>query len=203
MSQGDIENPFREKKTEKKKRKERQFTDEEIERHNKMVGAGLRILRNKGVSVDHPEFQTYKKEAINILFGIWKITSPEEQSRIWGILAARLEDGMQETPEEYFQKKRAKELKRSFEEPVKEEIREQLGKAREELRLLIGRKKATAEAIRDAVYKVITKQMFPNWKTREAKAKVLKYYLCAENGIPTSDPALKNLADPERQKDLF
>jgi len=209
MSKRDIENPFRVKGGEPKmaKKTERIFTDEEILLLNEMVGMGVRILRNKKVGVEHPEFQERKKEAINMVFGLTNIFSKEDQDRMWPSLARRIEDTLAVPPEEYFRRKRAKELKDSFGQPENKKTQEQLNKAR----VIIlekrgkGRKKAKVDAtmIRDVVYLALKDYRYSGTKMREAAANVLKYYLCAEYMIPTNDPNLRSMSDPTRQRDLF
>lgn len=209
MSKGDIENPFRKRETEPKmgKKKERVFTNEEVSLLNDMVEIGVRILRNKEVSVEHPEFQERKKEVINIVFGITGITSKEDQERMWGSLARRIEETIRIPPEEHFRRKRAKELIDSFGKPENEKTREQLDKA---TGIILnkrgkGKKRAKVDAamIRDAVYSTLKNYKFSGTKMREAAANVLKYYLCVKHAIPTNDPNLRNLSDPARQRDLF
>lgn len=209
MSKRDIENPFREKGGDPQmgKKRERIFTDEEVLLLNEMVGIGVRILRNKGIGIENPEFQERKKEVINIIFGKMEILSKEDQDRMWPSLASRIEDTIAVPPEEYFRKKRAKELKDSFGEPENEKTREQLDKARSIIlgKRGKGRKKAKVDAamVRDAVYSALKDYRFSGTKMREASANVLKYYLCVEYVIPTNDPNLRSISDPSRQKDLF
>ncbi|HBB36401.1 MAG: hypothetical protein UX02_C0004G0028 [Candidatus Moranbacteria bacterium GW2011_GWC1_45_18] len=209
MSQGDIENPFRKKGGDPQmgKKKDRIFTDEDVSLLNEMVKIAVRILRNKGVSVEHPEFQERKKEVIGIVFGITEISSKEEQDRFWGSLARRIENTISISPEEHFRRKRARELKDSFDQPENERTREQLDKARSIVleKRGKGRKKAKVDAamIRDAVHLALKDYKFSGAKMREAAANVLKYYLCADYMIQTDDPNLKRLSDPSRQRDLF
>lgn len=209
MSKGDIENPFRVKGGEPKMGKdlERVFTNEEVLLLNEMVGMGVRILRNKNMSVEHPEFQERKKEVINMLFGQMQIFSKEDQDRMWPSLARRIEDTIAVPPEEYFRRKWARKLKDSFGKPENEKTQEQLDKARGIIldKRGKGRKKVKVDAamVRDAVYAALKDYKYSGTKMREAAANVLKYYLCAEYMIPTNDPNLRNLSDPSRQRDLF
>src|SRR4030065_192778 len=114
MNNGSIENPFREKEAPKMGKKERVFTDEEVKLLNNMVGAAGRILRNKGIETNHPEFQDYKKEVIAIVYGLWDVLSPRDQEKFWRPMAARTESLMRISPQEHFSKKRAKELKKAL-----------------------------------------------------------------------------------------
>lgn len=189
------------------KKPERFFTDEEVLLLNEMVGIAVRILRNKEISVEYPEFQERKKEAINIVFGLMEIFSKQDQERMWPSLARRIERTMEVPPEEHFRRKRAKELKDSFGKPENEKTRKQLDKAKNIIldKRGRGRKKAKVDAamIRDAAYSALKDYKFSGTKMREAAANVLKYYLCTEYIIPTSNPDLKRLSDPSRQRDLF
>jgi len=205
MSKRDIENPFREKEGEKQmgRKKERTFTDEEVIQLNEMVAAAVRILRNKEISVEYPEFQDRKKETINILFGVRGITSKKDQEKMWPSLARRIELTMSVPPEEHFQKKRLNEIRASFGKPEDERTHELLNIAMEKISAAVKKRKVTATIIRDAVYQAISQIRYPSAKSKEAEAKVLKYYLCVEYKVSTSDPDLKSISDPSRQKDLF
>lgn len=208
MNKRGIENSFATKgEPQMAKKPERVFTDEEIMLLNELVGMGVRILRNKGIGVEHPEFQERKKEAINIVFGLTDILSREDQDRMWPSLARRIENTIAVPPEEYFGRKRAKELNDSFDQPENKKTREQLEKARDVIlaKRGKGRKKVKVDAamIRDAVYFALKDYKFSGTKMKEAAANVLKYYLCVENKIPTNHPDLKKLSDPIRQRDLF
>ena len=185
------------------KNRERTFTDEEVALLNNMVGAAVRILRNKEINVDHPEFQQHKRDVVNIVFGLWDVTSPREQEKLWAAMAARTESAMRIPPEEHFRRKRAKEIYKTLGNPEDEQMRELLDEAKKEISATAKRKKANALLIRDAVYKTIAKQKYASKKIKEATANELKYYLCIENGIPTSDPDLKSVSDPSRQKNFF
>lgn len=184
-------------------KQERVFTDEEVLLLNEMVGIAVRILRNKEVSVEQPEFQERKKEAINIVFGLMEIFSKQDQERMWPSLARRIERTMEIPPEEHFRRKRTRELKASIGEPDDEKTRELLDKVSGTISTMVKRGKVSAAIIRDAVYQTLRGHKYSSKKIKEAKAGALKYYLCAKYGISTSDPDLKSISSPSRQKDLF
>ncbi len=188
------------------RKKERMLSDEEVFLLNNLVGAGVHILRNKNLSVDHPEFQEEKKAAIRVVLSENGITSNEQEKRLWPSLASRIELAMKIPPEEHFQKKRMKKLQESMHKPDDPRTKGLLEIARE--LISISRKKgrtrkATADMVRDAVYQTIRHIKYKTKQHKEAEAKLLKYYLCGEYQIPTNDPGLKSLSDPDRQKELF
>jgi hypothetical protein len=204
MTTKKIENlPNKKENKPQTREKERKFTDEEISQLNEMVAAAVRILRSKEISINHPEFQEYKKEAINIVFGERNIISRQDQNRMWPSLARRIELTMAIPPEEHFHKKRLKELKTSLGEPKDERTRELVNIVIENISTATKGRKVTAKIIRDSVYKTLSQIRYPNSRSKEAEAKVLKYYLCVRYGISTSDPDLRSVSDPSRQKDLF
>jgi len=206
MNNGSIENPFREREEKPKmgkKKYERKLTDEEVVLLNNLVDAGSRILRNKEIGIHHPEFQDYKKDAIKEVFLANNIQSQEKKDRLWPSLATRIELMIAIPPEEHFQKKRLKEIKNSLGQPDDERIRELVNMARERISSPSKKRKADAATIRNAVYQTIALIRYPSAKSKEAEAKVLKYYLAVENGILPSDPALRSVSDPDRQKNIF
>lgn len=185
------------------RKKERILSDEEVALLNQLVSAGVRILRNKDISTQHPDFQEEKRLAIGEVFKANGIISKNQQDRLWPSIAARLQITMSIPPEEHFQKKRLKEIKATLGQPGDGRLQELLNMARENISLLPRKRRADAATIRDAVYQAISLIKYPSAKSKEAEAKVLKYYLAVENGLSPSDPDLRGVSDPSRQKTLF
>lgn len=205
MNNGGIENPFREKEVNPKmgSKRERILKDEEVVLLRRLVAASVRILRNKEISVQHPEFQEKKREAIKEVFGANDVVFKEDQDKLWPSLALRIELTMKIPPEQHFEKKRLKEIKATLGQPGDDRTQELLNMARENIHLSPKKRKIDAATIRDAVYQAISLIRYPSAKIKEAEAKVLKYYLAIENGFLPSDPDLKSVSDPDRQKNLF